>query len=100
VILNLILALVSLSSLLSLVLVTLNPKVVQASENAARQQRLYGVKLGCFWTLLSLTSLGLWTWHSVEQQDWRYAAIMWVPFTVGWIGHWARKVQRKAEVTQ
>jgi hypothetical protein len=97
VIINLILGMVCLQSLLALVLSTLNPRVGGEIDKATRTFKVQGLSLGCLFAVLGATVVGLWTWYAVEVQDWRFAAIVWFPFTVSYLGQWARKVQRRSE---
>lgn len=96
-VLNLILGMVCLQSLLALVLSTLNPRVGGEVDKVYKTTKVHGIGLGCLFAFLALIVVGLWTWYAVEVQDWRFAAIVWFPFTVGYLGNWARKIQRKAE---
>ena len=97
-VLTFIMIFVCVQALLGLLLVALNPKVVQATRTAMKQNKVYGMSLGCLWSIFGVISVSLWTWYAVRERDWRFAAITWVPFTVSYLGDWGRKIQQKAEL--
>ena len=98
-VLTLIVIFVCVQALLGLILIHLNPTVARTAETAINQNKIHGMSLGCLWAIMGVISGSLWTWYAVQEQDWRFAAVAWVPLILGRLGGWARKIQQKAEAT-
>lgn len=92
-ILWLILATVTLASVLSVAVVGANREVSQATRAAMKQYGVAGCSLALIWMLSGLVIAALWTVYAYQVKDWRFAAIVWVPIVSRWISQAAEKVK-------
>lgn len=51
---------------------------------------------GCVIVALAFATGALWTVYAVQVNDWRFAAVYWVPFAMGWLGRTLRPKQEGA----
>lgn len=100
-ILNLILITVTLASVLSVATVAANREVSRATKAAMQEHGIAGCGLATIWMISGLGVAVLWTAYAYQQQEWRYAAIVWVPVVSRWISQAAEKAKvRKVRATQ
>lgn len=100
-ILNLILITVTLASVLSATLVSANREVSRATKAAMNQYGIARCSLTLIWMISGLGVAALWTMYAYQQQEWRYAAIIWAPIVIRWISQLAEKAKvRKVHETQ
>ena len=90
-VLNLIVALVTLISLFQVLVIDLNKEVNQATREAMKRHGYAGCSLLTLSTLLAVGVGALWTWYAVQVHDWRFAAIFWIPFTFKTVGTLAQR---------
>jgi hypothetical protein len=92
-VLNLILALVTLSSALSAAMVMVNREVSHAIKSTVKQYGWAGCSLTMVWMTSGLIVAGLWSLYAYQVHEWRFAAIIWVPIIFRWIGIAAEKAK-------
>lgn len=95
-ILNLLLVTISLISAISLAVAVTNAEAAWAVREVFRSKGMAGAPLGCAASVLGWIGLGLWTWYAVNVHDWRFAALVWIPFVTGVLGKVATKNPRSA----
>lgn len=72
-------------TLASVALTAANAEATTASKAAFRKYGVAGAPLGCVITVVALANACLWTWYAFDVNDWRFAAIFWLPMTSRWI---------------
>lgn len=95
-ILWLILAVVTLASVLSVAVVNINREVARVTNAAMKEHGIAGCSLALVWMLSGLTVAVLWSVYAYQVNDWRFAAIVWVPIVSRWISQAAEKAKVRA----
>ena len=88
------LAMSTLSAFASIALTSANREATEAMRASMRQHGVAGIPVGCLLAIMSFAALGLWTWYAVDVQNWRFAAIVWVPVVARWLGALTTKRRR------
>jgi hypothetical protein len=71
--------------------ISTNNRAVAALLREHRAKIRVSQSLSVFAQVLVLASMGLWTAYAVHVEDWRFAAIAWVPYVFGVIGRIAAR---------
>lgn len=90
-VLNLILAFVTLVSVLQVAVVAINREVSRATKAAMNQHGVAGCSLAWIWIICGLVVAVLWSIYAYQVHDWRFAAIVWVPIVFRWVAQVAEK---------
>ena len=90
-IITFILIAVCIGSAAGLTMVVVNAEAESAARSVFRSKGASGLYLGCLIPIVGLTMVGLWTAYAFQVSDWRFAAIVWVPYLSGLIGRFATK---------
>jgi len=80
------------ANLFGLALASANERVQQATRAAIKQQGGLrgGITTAVVAVLAGLTIATCWTVYAFQVDDWRFAAIAWVPVVAGWINRAVR----------
>lgn len=87
-----ILAITALSNVIAVALASAHERVTQATRAALKRERMGGglISLGLLLSLFNIALATCWTLYAFEVEDWRFAAITWIPIVLGWIVRWTR----------
>ncbi len=72
-----------------LTLILMHSEATDAVRVIVKRNRFAGMPLGCLLSIFGLTLVGLWTWYAISVSEWRFAAIVWIPFISNLIGRLA-----------
>lgn len=81
-----------LTNLLALAVSSANERVHQATRAAVKRERKFrgGIVAGLLFMALGWTQATCWTVYAFQVEDWRFAAIAWVPIVAAWINQAVR----------